>query len=233
MKVKVDIFAKQYESSKPLEGEITDIATGDKWRTDETGYAHIEVEAGRKLSLCFNKAGYPPVQTATVDVPEGGLTGEDKEITLQVPGAKLYKALRLALGKPGAGTHHVVTTVSAEGHTLHNDLGEAGVTVTLKSADGKTAGGDAMYLGTVRGRTEWLRPIAAARLPGLKKLRHKSTSHDGGAIFRDVSPGDYILEAHKSGVLFSTAKVTVYKDSPELVNVSPPHSPHVVKAPKP
>jgi hypothetical protein len=229
VKVKVDIFAKNYETSKPLEGNVTDIATGDTWRTDKTGYAHIEVEAGRKLNLVFNKI----VQTATVKVPDSGLTGEDKEITLQVPGAKLYKALRVAIGKPKAGTHHIVTTVSAEGHTLHNDKGEAGVTVTLKSKDGKVVRNDAMYLGTVLGKTEWLRPIAAARVPGLKKLRHKSTSHDGGAIFRDVPPGDYILEAHKDGVLFSRAKVTVFKNSPELVNVSPPHSPHVVKGPKP
>lgn len=231
-KVLVEVFAKQYENSNPLaDADIIDIPTGEKWRTDKKGYAQLHVEPGRTLSLKFNKASYPEVQTSTVTVPEEGLKGHDHEITLQVPGKKVYKALRIALGKPKKGTHHVVTTVAAFGHTLHNDLGECDVEVTLRSADGKVKRDDAIYLGTAFGKTEWLRPIATSRIPCLNKYRHKATSHDGGAIFKDVPPGDYILEARKKGVVFSTAKVTVFKNSPELVNVSPPHSPHVLKPP--
>jgi hypothetical protein len=170
-------------------------------------------------------------------VPKSGLMGDKHEITFQVPGKTLYKALRAVFGKPKRDTHHVVTTVSAFGHTLHNDIGEAGVVVTLKSADGKIYRDDAVYLGTAFGKTEWLRPIATARIPGLKRFRHKSTSHDGGAMFLNVPPGDYTMEAHKIGkngkpVLFETAHVIVSKDSPELLNISPPHSPKVL-GPKP
>jgi hypothetical protein len=233
-KVLVRIWAKQYENSRPLaDAEITDMHTGESWRTGADGYAEAEVEAGRTLSLKFNKASYPEVQAGSVKVPAGGLKSENREITLQVPGSKLYKALRVALGSPKTGTHHVVTTVSAAGKNLHDDLGEEGVVVTLRSADRKTSRNDAIYLGTVLGKTEWLRPIAAERLPGLKRLKHKSTSHDGGAIFKNVPPGEYVLEARKTGadgkpLRFTRAKVTVFENSPELINVSPPHSPHVV-----
>lgn len=229
-KVPVHVFAKQYENSKPLAGAgITDIETGEKWVTDRHGYAKFEAEAGRRLSLKFNKAGFPEAQTASVTVPEEGLTGHDHEITLQVPGKKLYKALRAALGKPKPGTHAVVTTVSAFGHNLHNDKGEGGVEVTLRSKDGKIKRDDAIYLGTVLGKTEWLRPIVTSRVSCLNKFRHKATSHDGGALFRDVPPGEYIIEARKKGVVFSASEVTICKNSPEFVNVSPPHSPHVVR----
>jgi hypothetical protein len=131
----------------------------------------------------------------------------------------------------------VATTVSALGKNLHDDHGEEGVSLTLRAKDGKLVRDDAVYLGTVFGKTEWLRPIAAARIPGLKRLRHKSTSPDGGALFLNVPPGDYILEAHKTGkdgkpVLFQTSEVTVAKESPEFINISPPHSPRVLP-PKP
>lgn len=238
-KTLVKIWAKSYETSKPIaDAEITDIVTGEKWRTGKDGYAEAHVAPGRILSLKFNKASHPGVQTATVTVPADGLKGEDREITLQVPGKKLYKALRVALGKPKSGTHHVVTTVSAAGKNLHDDSGEKDVVVTLRSADGKINRNDAIYLGTVFGKTEWLRPIAAERVPGLKRLRHKSTSRDGGAIFKNVPPGEYILEARKTGkdgkpVIFTTSRVIVFKDSPELINVSPPHSPRVLPPPKP
>lgn len=232
-KTLVTVWAKQYENSKPIaDADIIDMSTGEKWHTDKNGYAQLHVEPGRVLTLKFNKASFPVVQTATVKVPEEGLSGDDHEITLQVPGKKLYHALRTVLGKPKKGTHHVVTTVSALGKNLHTDLGEAGVSVTLKSTDGKTVHAGDVYLGTMLGKTEWLRPIATARIPGLKRFRHKSTSHDGGAMFLNVPPGDYIMEAHKKGVLFSTSRVTVRKDSPELINISPPHSPHVLP-PKP
>ena len=230
---RVTVWAKQYENSKPIaDADITDAATGEHWRTDKNGYAQLEVEPGRRLTLTFNKKSFPALQTATVTVPREGLTGEDREITFQVPGKKLYKALRAVFGKPKKGTHHIVTTVSAAGRNLHNDKGEAGVTVTLTSADGKTTRSDGVYMGTVLGKTEWLRPIATARLPGLKRFRHKATSHDGGAMFLNVPPGDYILEAHKTGkdgkpVLFETTHVIVSKDSPELINASPPHGPRV------
>jgi hypothetical protein len=238
-KVPVTVWVKQYETSKPIaDADITDMSTGERWRTDKDGYAHLDVEPGRKLTLKFNKASFPPVQTATVTVPPHGLKGDDHEITFQVPGRKLYKALRAVFGKPKKGMHHVVTTVSALGHTLHDDIGEAGVALTLKSKDAKVIRDDAVYLGTAFGKTEWLRPIATARIPGLKRFRHKATSHDGGAMFLNVPPGDYILEARKMGkdgkpVLFTVAELVVSKDSPELINISPPHSPHVLLRPTP
>src|SRR4051812_25026000 len=100
-KVPVHIWAKQYESSTPIAGaRITDITTGESWRTGRDGYARAEVEPGRVLTLVFSKVGMPSVQGASVTVPEEGLTGENKEMTLQVPGKLLYHVLMAAFGGP-------------------------------------------------------------------------------------------------------------------------------------
>jgi hypothetical protein len=102
----------------------------------------------------------------------------------------------------------------------------------LRSADG-TSRNDAVYLGTFLGKTEWIRPILSVRLPFLRAaLAHKATSFDGGAIFMNVPPGDYIFEARKNGVTISSAAMTIYPNSPNVINVSPPWVPKV-KGPAP
>lgn len=247
----VEVWAKRYETFRPVGGaEIVDLRTGERWRTGADGYAHLRVETGRTLCLAFNKAGFPDTQTATVTVPEQGLTGPDNEITLQAPSRGLYRLLRLAVGKPKPGTHYIVTTVSAAGRNLHDNPGEEGrgiafrtpdgekgVSVALKSLDGKTVLRDAMYLGNIGGISEWVRPILTARLPFLRALRARKTSRDGGLIFRDVPPGEYVLEASKTGrdgrpMAFTSTRVSVLKDSPELINASPPHGPKVLAPPR-
>ena len=125
---------------------------------------------------------------------------------------------------------------------MHNDEGEEGVALTLRSADGSIVHEETpMYLGKLFfGATEWVRPILSARIPFLKRFAHKTTSGDGGVIFKNVkpifnkdgSPAEYILEASKTGpngqpIRFSTAKVTIFPDSPEAINVSPPLGPRV------
>jgi hypothetical protein len=232
-KVLVNVWAKQYETSRPIaEAEILDMETGESWHTGDDGYAQLFVEPGRSLSLTFNKQNFPSVQTGTVIVPPEGLTGENKEITLQVPGKYLYNTLRAVFGKPAPGKHHVVTTVSAAGKNLHDDKGEGGAIVSLRSVDGSVRHDNPVYLGSVFGKTEWLRPIATSRISFLNRFAQKLTGTDGGAIFKNVEPGEYIIEAKKDDraenqVSFTSAKIKIFPTTPELVNVSPPQGPRV------
>jgi hypothetical protein len=230
----VNVWAKQYETSRPIaEAEIIDLETGESWVTGDDGYTQLSVFPGRSLSLKFNKLNFPSVQTGTVIVPPEGLVGENNEITLQVPGNYLFKALRLAFGKAEVGKHHVVTTVSAEGKNLHDDGGESGAVVSLRSVDGGRSYKNPVYLGCILGKTEWLRPIATSRIKFLNQFSHKYTGPDGGVVFKNVEPGEYIIEARKeeseeSQVLFTSARVKIFPDTPELVNVSPPQGPRVI-----
>ncbi|HTK85420.1 MAG TPA: hypothetical protein VL625_10075 [Patescibacteria group bacterium] len=232
-KVPVSIWAKDYVTSNPIgDAEIVDLPTGERWKTGADGYAHVMAEPGRIITPVLEKEGYPRMQGPTVTIPPDGLNDADHEITLQVPGNGVYRALMTAFGKPQPGRHHVVTTVSALGKNLHDDEGEKGVSVTLRSADGASRN-DAVYLGTFLGKTEWIRPILSVRLPFLRAaLAHKATSFDGGAIFMNVPPGDYIFEARKNGVTISSAAMTIYPNSPNVINVSPPWGPKV-KGPAP
>lgn len=228
-KVPVDVWAKEYETRRTIErAEITDLATGQSWTTGKDGYARLMVEPGRKLTLAFNKAGYPGVQTSTVKVPRQGLTGPDHEITLQVVNSKLEKALMWAFGKPKPGMHYVAATVSAKGHNLHNDRGEPGVTVTLRSRDGRIVRTDGIYLHSIFGKTDWIRPVLAQKFNRFRHHRAPFTSHDGGVIFKDVPEGDYILEAKKYGVVIQNAEIRIYKNSPLGINASPPQGPRVL-----
>lgn len=236
-KVPVDIWAKRYETSAPIEGaEIIDLPTGEHWTTGKDGYAHAMVEPGRTLTLVFNKSSMHQ-QTASVEVPAEGLVGHDKEITFQVSGKLLSTVLMAAFGKPEDGKHHVITTVSAFGHDMHNDEGEAGATVILRSADG-TVRRDGYYMGEMNGKTEWFTPIIARRFPRFAHLMSSHTTADGGVAFTNVPPGDYTLEARKTDgdgrpIAFKTAQVKILPNSPEVVNVSPPHSPRRLSSPGP
>lgn len=227
-KVPVSIWAKDYVTSRPIaDAEIVDLPTGERWKTGPDGYAHMMAEPGRIITPVLEKEGYPRMQGPTVEIPSEGLEGPNHEITLQVPSNGVYRTLMAAFGKPQPGTHHVVTTVSSLGKNLHDDKGEDGVSVTLRSSN-RTSREDAIYLGTFLGKTEWMGPILSVRLPFLKTaLAHKSTSFDGGAIFMNVLPGDYIFESRKNGVTISSAAMTIYPNSPDVINVSPPWGPKV------
>lgn len=239
--VPVNVWVKQYETGKPLiNSKVVDLATGEAWKTGLDGYARLKVSPGRVLTLVLRQKGYPDTQTASVTVPPEGLTDVNDEITLQVAGRALYKLLRLGVGKPKQGKHHVAVTVSALGRNLHDDKGEGDVRVTLRSVNGKVHEGAPIYLGKMFGKTEWVRPILSSRIPFLKKYAHTVTSEDGGVIFKNVKPdfkngqpAEYIIEAQKENadgtpVAFTQAKITIFPDSPELINVSPPLGPKVV-----
>ena len=239
--VPVKVWVKQYETGTPVKNaKVIDLATGDSWKTGKDGYAHLSVAPGRTLTLALHKALCPDIQTASVTVPPEGLTDLNNEITIQAAGSFLYKLLRLGIGKPEADARHIIVTVSAAGKNLHDDEGEAGVKLTLRTADGQPVENSAMYLGKLLGKTEWFRPVLSARIPFLKRFAKQETSGDGGVVFRNVKPefkngqpAEYVIEASKTGpdgkpMTFSSAKVRIYPDSPEVINVSPPLGPRVI-----
>jgi len=254
----IDVWAMCYEriSDNDLDksitgGKITDLHTGESWETDENGYAYINVQKGRKITLAFDKVGYARVQTATVIVPKGGLKGQFNELSFQTPSIKLYNLLKTGLGHPQPGCSHIVTTIQPDGHNMHRDKGVEGARVFL--CDKKNTKIEAqVYLGQIFNEySEWVAPILALKLAeagdnlgktdnkflkslseSLKnfssRIKYRHTSKDGAAIFLNVPKGEYVITAQKDGMRFSKALVEVLDGSPEFINVAPPQSPHEI-----
>lgn len=237
--VPVEVFAKKFKGGPIAGGLVEDLRTGQGWVTGKDGYARFHAASGRKLALVFHAAALPAVQTATVIVPPGGLTGHQEEITFEVPGMRLFRGLLLAFGRPKAGTRHVVTTVLAAGASLHDNFGEPGATAALVAPDGGRIE-NAVYLaakdnGRGKHTTSWSSAILGKRLsqvfPALAaRVGEPRTTVDGGLIFPDVPCGEYRIVAEKrlpgaEPLVFSESLVTVSPRSPLLINASPPHGP--------
>ncbi len=232
--ISVELFAKQFETGRPIaNARIIDLNSQEVWETNEEGESLLRVQAGRILNLVFEKAGFARIQNGHIQIPDYDLRGELKEITFQVPSSLFYRILRPLLGAPAKNLHAVVTTVSALGHSLRNDHGEAGCSVSLESLEDPEQDFPPTYLGSLYyfQKTEFIFP-ALSRFPYLAFLAHKSTTVDGGVIFKNVPKGEYILQAYKEGLEFNKVKLKIEGNSPELINASPPHGLRVLEREK-
>ena len=242
-KALVEVFAKEFHGPPIADASVTDLHSGKVWKTNASGYVGIESAPGEKLTLMFQGGKYPDVQTGTIIVPPKGLTGEDNEITFEVPSRGLYKALLFAFGGPKTGTRHVATTVLAAGSNLHHNFGEPGAKVYLVGTDGKRYE-NVLYLaaksdGHGSHTTSWPSAILKRRLSQVfsaaaRRVGESATTIDGGVLIPDVPYGEYKIVAEKKDangnpVIFSEARVTVAEVSPKLINVSPPQGPRVAK----
>lgn len=215
-------------------GTITNLQTGEKYKTGNDGYAKIHAIPGSKLTLLFNKKGYSKVQSGTVVVPEEGLVGDENEMTLQVPSKLLGDVLVGAVGKPRHGCSHIVTTIQALGKSLHEDDGEPKARAFLiDNASGKKREAD-IYLGmNSKGQTDFLPEFTAEWIENIapklaEMLDSDYTSEDGGVIWKNVPVGNYSIIAEKTDIEFTKSSVDVFKNSPAIINVSPPQSPRVI-----
>ena len=215
--------------------EIINLRTGEVWETDEHGYAYFKAKPGPELTLAMIHKDYATVQGPTVKVPPTGLTGRFNEMTFQTPTLGLYNLLMTALKKPDEGNSHIVSTIQKAGYNMHIDRGMDGARVYLYDEKGNKKESD-LYLGQLFGLyTDWFNPIFSvwaknAGLDTLKKFfKEDHTSLDGAAMFLNTPPGRYIMRAEKPGYEFTEATVDVIPNlSPNFINVSPPHSPHVI-----
>lgn len=230
--VPVEIRAHAFERfGRPLVGAWITVRErpGLHLCTDSEGRAELRARVGSELTAVLAGRGLQAIQSATVAVPADGLVGADRALTLQVPWALTFRVLQRLLARPRPGRHHLATTITAAGKTLiDSPQGEPDAELLLRRVDGGTDCGEPpIYLGAVPvvHKTDFTGPVLAAL--GLRAPRGRS-SVDGGVLVANVPRGRYVLTARKRGVEFSSATVVIAEDSPQLLNVSPPHGPRVI-----
>ncbi|MEZ4389709.1 MAG: hypothetical protein R3A48_01335 [Polyangiales bacterium] len=168
--------------------------------------------AGEPVSLTMDHPDYVPIQTGTHSVPSTGITG----ITFQAPTWGIYRLMATAAREVPQGDRcQIAATVTALGLSIDSPTpshGEAGATVTIEPDPGDAVG--PIYF-------NYYGP--GSILPD-RALRE--TTRDGGVLWLNVRPGEYVLTAHKAGVNITQARFRCRAGV--LVNASPPMGLQVV-----
>ncbi|MBK8999372.1 MAG: hypothetical protein IPM35_26930 [Myxococcales bacterium] len=165
------------------------------------------IYSGEEVTLVLEHPSWPTTQTGTHLVPEEGI----EDLTFQVPTKPIYDALAAIVQiTPDPSRCQMVTTVTRKGGTIlaPGAHGEAGVTVTLAPELPKEHG--PVYFN-------------ASVLPD-KSLTE--SSEDGGVLFTNVPPGEYVWSGHKSGAALGDVKFKCRAGV--LVNASPPRGMNVL-----
>lgn len=170
--------------------------------TDAMGHFVItDVPVGSDATLVLEHADFVPIQTATHDVPAAGL----ERVTFQAVRPSTYADLAALIGiTPDPARCQMVTTVTRIGRSLYDPgaHGLAGATVSIDPAL-PTESGPIYFDATVfpnRALTE--------------------TSDDGGVLYVNVPPGDYVWTATSPTATFTELRLRCRAGM--LVNASPP-----------
>ena len=165
-------------------------------------FAFDELEEGSEVTVVMSHPDYHPIQTGTFRLGPAGV----ERVTFQAVTYDIYAALAtlLAVTPDEENRCQMVTTVTRVGRSISDPgaHGEDGVTVTLDP------------------------PLPAEHGPiyfnsgVLPDRRLTETSDDGGVLFIQVPPGEYVWTAHKPGAVFSRVKMKCRVGM--LVNASPP-----------
>lgn len=177
--------------------------------TVEDGYFIIEgLPINQEISLVLVAEGFPTTHTQTFTLTDADI----EEVTFQVPNLNLYDLLALNLGVTlSEDKCQLVSTVTFLGGSLYlpNAHGEAGATVAIDPVD-EDADGPVYFNESVIPDRSW-----------------DESSSDGGIVFLNTEPGDYILTATKEGVVFESVKLKCRAGV--LANASPPHALQVIE----
>jgi hypothetical protein len=174
-------------------------------------YRFDGLRPGSEVSLVFRRRGYRTVQTRTFT-----LTAEDLErVSFQVPPEILVGGFSMLLGfRPGPNLCQLASTVTRVGESMYGSHGpthgEPGATVTIDPPLPEKHGPIYFNLKLFDDGSQIIWPDRSL----------KQTTLDGGVLFIDVPPGEYVLRAHKPGVRFRPVKVKCRAGI--LVNASPP-----------
>lgn len=161
---------------------------------------------GERVTLTMDHMGFAPIQTGTHTLPAQGI----ERITFQAPVWEIFHVMAMtSLIRPHADRCQIASTVTQLGVSLYDappSHGEAGATVTIEPhPDAMTGPVYFQYHG----------PSLILPDPHLRE-----TTRDGGVLFLNVPPGDYVLTAHKVGTRFT--QVSARCRAGVLVNASPP-----------
>jgi hypothetical protein len=165
-------------------------------------FAFEGLEEGSEVTVVLSHPDYHPIQTGTFRLGPEGIA----RVTFQAVTYDIYGALAalLAVTPDEENRCQMVTTVTRVGRSIYDPgaHGEEGVTVSLDP------------------------PLPAEHGPiyfnssVLPDRRLTETSDDGGVLFIQVPPGEYVWTAHKPGAVFSRVKMKCRAGL--LVNASPP-----------
>jgi hypothetical protein len=170
--------------------------------TDAQGHFELgDLDEGTEVTLVVEHPTLFPTQTGTVVLPADGV----HPFVIQALPVGAFKLLSALL--PPVDLDHncaMATTVSRLGGTLHVNVrqGEAGAIVTSSPALPAEVG--PIYFNE-------------AVLPDRNQ---PATSKDGGVVFANVPPGEYVLSASKDGTAFSPVKMKCRAGF--LINAGPP-----------
>jgi hypothetical protein len=189
-----------------LERPELSVVTGEKGEFEITGLV-----AGEDATFVMEHPDFAPIQTGTFLPDELGL----QQVTFQAPDHAMFGLMAvLANIEPDPQRCQIASTVTRLGGTLYGAgaHGEAGATVTIDP------------------------PVPSRHGPCYFNLAENNiiypdwelteTTDDGGVLYVNVEPGDYLLTAHKDGVKFTTARMKCRAGM--LVNASPPKALQVV-----
>ena len=212
-------FARSFISDANItDATITILETGQQIKTDNRGqFGPILYPVGKPITLILEKWGYTTTQSASIIVPQGGLTGRYNNISFQVPSVEAYFLLTAIIRpKIDKNSCHLATTMTAFQKTMDDiPQGEAGTTITIEPNVNHEPPFyfDIFSDGPLKGKTN----------PFTKGLTQ--TSEDGGVLIFNLPPRDepYTLSARKAGVEFSRVQFICRKDA--FINLSPPQGP--------
>ncbi len=175
--------------------------------TGADGAFSFDLPVGSDVTLVMEHADYPLIQTGTHVVPQGGID----DLTFQVPSRAIYDALaQIVAITPDPAACQMVTTVTRRDGTIlaPGAHGEAMVTVATEPALPSTNG--PIYFNS-------------SVLPDRALTE---TSDDGGVLYTNVPPGEYVWHGTKAGTLLEDVKMKCRAGV--LVNASPPRGMNVL-----
>jgi hypothetical protein len=176
--------------------------------SDADGHFIIDnVHAGDELTLLMNHPQFFPTQTATVVPPVEGMT----DLMFQTPPNIVAFALALVLWVPLEDDMCQIAVTATEAGGNPFSAGIAGVSVSLDPPVDPESG--PFYFQVFH-----IPDIGMIDIPvrGLTE-----TTDDGGAVFVNVPPGEYILRGEMIDAEFSEA--LIHCNPGVLVNAAPPY----------
>lgn len=187
-----------------IEGADVSILEHPEFRMTTGADGHFEftgVPVGSDVTLVMEHPQYYPIQTGTIELgPEGA-----ERITFQAVTYAIFDAFAAIVEvDPDETKCQMVTTVTRVGKSIYDPgaHGEEGAVVTLDP------------------------PLPAEHGPVyfntqvIPDFALDETSDDGGVVFMQVPPGDYVWTATKPGVEFTQVRMKCRAGI--LVNASPP-----------
>ena len=170
--------------------------------TDADGYFEFnDLPVGSEVTLVMDHPDYVAIQTGTIDLgPEGA-----ERVTFQAVSHQIYEAFAVIVDvDPDETKCQMVTTVTRVGKSIYDPgaHGEGGAIVTIDPPLSEEQG--PIYFNT----------------SVIPDFTLDETSDDGGVLFIQAEPGEYIWTATKSDVEFTQVKMKCRAGV--LINASPP-----------